>query len=70
MSRIDNYRKGYEAIKEEIAETSKQTFPERFVKSVVSFPATVWQEITRNDDEAKGRQDAIEGRDFIPPPRD
>ena len=70
MSRIDDYRKGYEAMKEEIAETDEQGFAEQFVKGLVSLPVTAWQDITRNDDEAKGRQDAIEGRDFIPPPRD
>ena len=63
----EQYRKGYEDKKAEIAETRNDTLanlPERFVKSVVSFPAEIVKEFSRSKDEDRGRQDAQKDRPF------
>ena len=68
MSDIDKYRKGYEDMKAEIDKV-KDDDPilgaaERAVKSL--NPMDFVREFTRNDDEQKGREDALNGKEFNP----
>lgn len=64
------YRKGYEDMKKEINEEREGTaadIPEKVVKGIIGLPISMINDLTRNEDEEKGRQDALDGKDFDPP---
>lgn len=70
MTNIDAYRRGYERGLDELAKVREEELadiPEKVVKGLFSLPFRAIGDIfLSNDDEERGFQDAINGREFDP----
>lgn len=66
MADVSKYRKGYEDVKNEIAESRDQSLPEQFVKGFAGLPVAFAREMLRSEDEEQGRHDALEDKSFDP----